>query len=154
MLYTFGNCLTTGPPGFEDADFHDRIDNMVEVLSDDDNPMSTYIGTVPMEVRGQYLTNDAPPGTELPDACRRLVPEHRDLLLADEDEVRRRLPADLPELLRLDEWNQQDPWVTRPSEHEIYQQLARVVATGDVTQYRPTMAPNSHWSNWPESGSL
>ena len=154
VVHTFGNCLTAGRPGFENEDFHHRIDNMVEVVSDDDDLTSTYNGSVPVEVRGQYLTIDAPAGTGLPGAFRRLVPEHRDLLLADEDEVRRRLPADLPEILRLEEWNQYF-WVdTRPSDHETHQQLARVVATGDVTQYRPTMAPNSHWSNWPESGSL
>ena len=153
-VHTFGNCLTTGRPGFENEDFYDRIDNMDDVEPDDDDLMFTYVGSVPMEVRGQYLTIDAPSGTELPDACRRLVPEHRDLILADEDEVRRRLPADLPELLRLDEWNHPDPMDTRPSDHETYQQLARVVATGDISQYRPTKAPNSHWSNWPESGSL
>jgi hypothetical protein len=154
VVHTFGNCLTAGRPGSENKDFHHRIDNMVEVLSVDDDLRSTYVGSVPMEVRGQYLTIDAPAGTGLPDAFRRLVPEHRDLLLADEGEVRRRLPADLPEILRLDEWNQHYLWDTRPSDHETYQQLAAVVATGDVSQYRPTMAPNSHWSNWPESGSL
>jgi hypothetical protein len=95
-VHTFGNCLTTGRPGFENEDFYDRIDNMDDVEPDDDALMFTYVGSVPMEVRGQYLTIHAPAGTELPDVCRRLLPEHRDLLLGDEDEARRRLPQTSP----------------------------------------------------------
>ena len=46
-------------------------------------------------------------------------------------------------------------WATsRPSSYETWQQLAQVLATGDVRYYRPTLPPNTHWSNWPESGTL
>ncbi|WP_433353166.1 DUF7003 family protein [Micromonospora saelicesensis] len=34
-----------------------------------------------------------------------LVPDHRELLLADEVELRRRIPADIPEIIRLDQWH-------------------------------------------------
>ena len=65
-VHTFGNCLTTGRPGFENEDFYDRIDNMDDVEPDDDDLMFTYVGSVPMEVRGQYLTIDAPRGRNFP----------------------------------------------------------------------------------------
>ncbi|GAB3848261.1 hypothetical protein GCM10028822_10860 [Hymenobacter terrigena] len=42
----------------------------------------------------------------------------------------------------------------RPSSYETWQQIAKVLATGDPRYYRPTLEPNTHWSNWPESGSL
>jgi hypothetical protein len=32
--------------------------------------------------------------------------------------------------------------------------LAEAIAAGNVQLYRPTEAPNNHWSNWPESGTL
>ncbi|MCB2407767.1 DUF7003 family protein [Hymenobacter lucidus] len=47
------------------------------------------------------------------------------------------------------EWNS-----SRPSSYETWPQLARVLTTGDVQHYRPTLPPNTHWSNWPESGAL
>jgi len=42
----------------------------------------------------------------------------------------------------------------RPSSYETWQQLADVIVTGDVTHYRPTLPSNSHWSHFPESGSM
>ena len=42
----------------------------------------------------------------------------------------------------------------RPSAYETWQQLAKVITTGDTSFYDPTLAPNTHWINWPESGSL
>lgn len=49
----------------------------------------------------------------------------------------------------------QDQWQNnRPSSYETWQLLAKVIATGDKSHYKPTMEPNTHWKNWPESGSL
>ena len=81
---------------------------------------------------------------------------HRDLLLADEPELRRPIPADLPRVLVLDWWWHRQPerCDQLPSETETFQQLAIVLSTGDLTMYRPLKSPNTHWSNWPESGSL
>jgi hypothetical protein len=57
-----------------------------------------------------------------------------------------------------EEWMGQyerEEWETaRPSSYETWQQIAKVLATGDTSYYRPTLEPNTHWSNWPESGSL
>ena len=44
------------------------------------------------------------PEITAPDLLRSLVPEYREILLASEVELRERLPADLPLILRLDEW--------------------------------------------------
>ncbi|UOQ67871.1 DUF7003 family protein [Hymenobacter volaticus] len=49
----------------------------------------------------------------------------------------------------LQEWTN-----SRPSSYETWQQLAKVLATGNTSFYQPTLAPNTHWSNWPESGWL
>ncbi|MCB0909686.1 MAG: hypothetical protein KDB63_21505 [Nocardioidaceae bacterium] len=152
VVHYFGNCLTSGQPGFENEDFLARIENMEEI-EDADEP-ETFSGAAEVRVRDQDLQVHAEPGADLIDVFRALVHQHRELLLATEDEVRRRIPADIPKLLQLDEWHQPDLFDVLPSDSELYAQLADVVAAADPTRYRPTEPPNTHWSNWPESGSL
>ncbi|MGC4859541.1 DUF7003 family protein [Micromonospora sp. DT41] len=151
IVHVFGNCLTEGEPGYGNDDFLSRVDNWDEI-EDVDEP-EIYNGSS-IVVRGQRITVAAEPGEELVDVLRRLVPDHRELLLADEVELRRRIPADLPEIVRLDLWHHPDPLQAPPSESTTFRQLAEVLATGDVTRYAPDLPPNTHWSNWPESGSL
>ncbi|MEV6964101.1 hypothetical protein AB0M47_03220 [Hamadaea sp. NPDC051192] len=155
VVHAYGNCLTRGRSGYENDDFLTRIDNMDEI-EDIDNPEYLRTDGGPIQIRGRRITVDAAAGDSLEDVFRLLVPDHRDLLLADELELRRRIPAELVRLLVLEEW-----WHRRPERHdelpsetETFRQLAVVLATGDVTAYRPSKAPNTHWSNWPESGSL
>lgn len=95
-----------------------------------------YAGDVPIVIRGNSMTVAGYRGERLWDVLRRLVPQYRDLLLADEQELRDRIPADLPEILRLDEWHQPDfPGEdSPPSDAEVYQQLADVLASGDITR--------------------
>lgn len=52
------------------------------------------------------------------------------------------------------EYNQNQYQDSRPSSYETWQLIAKVIATGDKTLYRPTLKPNTHWTNWLESGSL
>jgi hypothetical protein len=42
----------------------------------------------------------------------------------------------------------------RPSSYETWQQIAEVIITGDTSLYKPTLQANSHWKNWPNSGSM
>jgi hypothetical protein len=175
VLHVFGNCLTTGGPGCENSDFLGRIENATELFRDDEEEelivvapntppkpdriapaVAVYPYPVgrPVQLRGQRLPVDVPANTEIWDALRTLVPEHRELLLATEEELRRRIPADLPEILRLDEWNHPASFGEKPSANETFRQLAEVIETGDLRRYAPTEPPDTHWSNWPESGAL
>ncbi|MEV6694927.1 hypothetical protein AB0M35_25965 [Micromonospora sp. NPDC051196] len=152
VLHVFGDCLTSGEPGYGNGDFHERVDNWNQI-EDPDEP-ETYRGG-PVVVRGQTIAVAAEPGEDLVNVLRQLVPRHRELLLADEGELRRRIPVDLPEVLRLDQWNHPDLVSgLRPSESETFHQIADVLATGDLSRYAPSLPPNTHWSKWPESGSL
>jgi hypothetical protein len=126
-----------------------RVENIADLIDDDEN----YVGGVPIRVRGEDLPVDTAPGEYFAEAVRELVPEYRDLLLADESELRALIPPDLPEILRLEAWHHPDVLVERPSREEVFQLLAKVLDTGNPHEYRPTRAPNTHWSNWPESGN-
>ncbi|MER6503159.1 hypothetical protein ABT218_28310 [Streptomyces sp. NPDC001455] len=149
VVGTYGNCLTTGEPGWGNEGFHDRVENMEKI-----DDQETYAGGIPVIVRGRTLAVEAEPGEPLEVVFRRLVPEHRDLILADEAEVRSRIPGDLPKVLQLEEWHQPEDVETPPSTSETYQQISEVLASGDVGRYRPRLSPNTHWSNWPDSGTL
>lgn len=43
---------------------------------------------------------------------------------------------------------------SRPSSYETWQLIAKVIAANDPMQYKPTLEPNTQWTNWPESGNL
>jgi hypothetical protein len=48
-----------------------------------------------------------------------------------------------------EQWNS-----NRPSSYETWQQIAKVIATNNTDYYKPTIRSNTHWINWPESGSM
>jgi hypothetical protein len=110
-------------------------------------------------VRG--FSADASAGLQIQELMRWLAAHHPQYFHARESELRAHLPPDLPALLTLDEWHHRQYSVYRdrpvgdlPSSYETYPMLAVVLETRDPTRYRPTLPPNSHWSNWPEQGSL
>jgi hypothetical protein len=147
VLHYFGNCLTSGKPGYENDDFLVRIDNGDELEDEEDNETfsGAYSGAPAIRIRGIDLPVDAAPRADLVDLYRALVPAHRELLLATEPELRRRIPADLPRVLQLEEWHQPDHFDTPPSACEVYTLLAAVLSTADADQYQPTETPNTHW---------
>lgn len=51
-------------------------------------------------------------------------------------------------------FNQSQWQDNRPSSYETWQLLAKVIATGDTSFYKPALQPNTHWKNWPDSGSM
>ena len=89
------------------------------------------------------------------ECCRYLAEKHRELVLATEIERRGAISSELNQLLLLDDWlhpNLVEEEV--PSENETFRQLAELLASGDVSKYNPTVQGNTHWSNWPDGGSL
>jgi hypothetical protein len=88
--------------------------------------------------------------------CRLLASVRRKQVLATPEELRGNVDPSLEQVLQLDEWNH--PNVVddecRPNGSETFQQLAQVLGTGDVNGYRPSKSPNTHWSNWPDGGTL
>ena len=90
------------------------------------------------------------------EVCRALAMQHRSLILASEDELRKLVPDNMEMILRLDEWNHPDVVNPdqKPSGNETFKQIATVLESGDVSVFQPTLEPNTHWSNWPEGGAL
>lgn len=166
-IYLFGNCLNRAPgtsnddflsPTSDGAGFtfeqeygwHVREEARTLRIRDAEVP----IPRDPAHFAIHGIVLEEPPAISCAELLRALVPEHRDLLLASEDELRQRVP-DLPVLLRLDEWNHPDPAGGElPGESVTFRMLALVLASGDASRYRPPDPPNTHWRYWPEGGVL
>ncbi len=69
------------------------------------------------------------------------------------------------EIMTLDEWHHRhySHYVNGPDNklmgnapcsYETFPLIAEVLATGDSSRFRPTLPPNTYWSNWPDAGSL
>jgi hypothetical protein len=168
-LYCFGNCLRR-PPGTANEDFLCVTDDGPDGPTfDDENVSDVREGArtirirdsiVPLDLTPEALTRkgiepEDPPQITGAELLRSLLPERRDLLLATEEELRGRVPPDLPLVLRLDAWHHPDlAGDELPSESETFKLIADVLVSGDPSRYRPTEEPNTHWKNWPEAGSL
>ena len=120
-------------------------------------------------VRGQQRpmlseTDYADAGVILSDAprirvfefCRAMAHVARDEVLATPAERTAHIAPEMRQILQLEEWNHPDvvDESKRPSNSEAFQQLAQVLVTGDIREYRPGLLPNTHWKNWPKGGSL
>lgn len=80
---------------------------------------------------------------------------HRERVLATSVERRTCVPSELAEILVLEDWHHPDVVSEElPSGTETFRQLAEVLASGDISRYRTDEPANTHWSNWPEGGTL
>ena len=136
---------------------------------DQDEPLVVCADVKTMRIRGEVVPIDCsptalaakgiglsqPPFVRAPELLRLLLIDHRDQLLATEAEIRRRIPSDLPLILRLDEWylpkhmsydgriDHRYPPDQFPSLTSTYRMIADVLVTGDPSLYKPTEAPNT-----------
>jgi hypothetical protein len=165
-LHLFGNCLKRRP-GTANEDFlyptsdgsqfdHEfgatvRPDAKSIRIRDMDVPLR--LSQSAFEAAGIDLLE--PPTVYIYELLRLLSRTHRRLFLATEEELRDRVPPDLPMILRLDEWHHPDlAGDELPSENETFQMISDVLVSGDAGVYQPTLVPNTHWSNWPAGGTL
>jgi len=168
-LHVFGNCLEY-PPGTKNENFL-RITDDLDICSTFDDEENFYLNskcenfslrgdTLPIiHERGKYESY----GIQLEDEdsvnafefLRLLDLLYHDKLVATEIEIRHRIPKDIPEMMRLEEWFHPD--VVNgdlPSNNETFKQIAKVIETGNIDFYKPTQRPNTHWKNWPDGGML
>lgn len=176
-LHVFGNCLRDWPPaGSPPSRTHspNPTDFLWPVVDGPSGPLLGDDGSVPptttdARVRGEVVavSHDPawcaergvilarPPRVRLEELMRVLGRDHREALLATREELHARLPADLPILLTLDAWSHPDVVGDElPSTNETFQLLAEALVRGEPEAYAPSLPPNTHWSNWPEGGTL
>ena len=168
-LFVYGNCLNY-PPGTRNENFL-RITSDSEQASTFDQEYWCYLNPeashffirdqkLPIIQNLQYYRQKDIELSEAPkitawEFLRGLLPDYRSSLLATEEEIRQRIPADLPLFIQLEEWGHPDiAGEEIPSESETFIQIAKALETGELNCYQPTKAPNTHWTNWPESGAL
>lgn len=107
------------------------------------------------ELEAHGIEPSEPDGLLTFELCRHLAVDHRSRVLGSDAERRVSVPPELDEILVLDAWHHPDLVQGElPSESETFQQLAQVLATGSLDAYAPSNAPNTHWSNWPDGGTL
>jgi hypothetical protein len=58
------------------------------------------------------------------------------------------------QLMLNNEWNRAIWENNRPSSYETWRLIAKVITTNAPEEYKPSLEPNTHWENWPDSGSL
>lgn len=166
-LHSFGNCLGR-EPGTCNDDFISISDDGPDgptfddefgyVVRQDVKSICVRAKVVPVDLHLAALDENGllkQDETIAADLFRSLLPSHREEFLATEDELRRFIPLDLPLILRLDEWHHPDLANGHyPSQSETFRLVAKVLASADMSHYKPTKKPNTHWSNWPEGGTL
>lgn len=87
--------------------------------------------------------------------CRFLAAHYHEQLLGTEAERRHNVADDLKPVLVLDDWIHIDlADAEMPSQSETFKQLEQVLLTGDSSHYTLAGKGNTHWSNWPEGGTL
>jgi hypothetical protein len=107
------------------------------------------------QFRDQGIELEEAPSIQTFELCRLLAGTHRNDVLATPAERRCSVPPELEEILVLDEWHHPDLVSDElASDSETFRQLAKVLESGNVSEYRPSQPPNTHWRNWPEGGTL
>ena len=86
---------------------------------------------------------------------RGLIPEYSNLFWLTRTELSRKIPDDLPVFMTLDNWRHPDLLNDeKPSDIETFKQLADAIVTGDIKLYSTKETNNTHWTNWPDGGTL
>lgn len=75
------------------------------------------------------------------------------VISASESDIKEHLMFDIPQLMSIDKFHYISYYEKDclPSKQELYQMIAKVLATRDTSCWKPTLPSNNHWSNW-ESG--
>lgn len=137
-----------------DADWTDEEDvatDAADIPLRDSHVLLPSIGDY--QAHGIELSD--PPRVRVFEVHRLLAAVHRSAVLGTDDERLSSVPPGLPELLVLDDWHHPDLVNGElPSGTATFQQLAQVVLAADASLYSPTEPQNTHWSNWPDGGSL
>jgi hypothetical protein len=142
----------------EAGDWQDDHDHLISeqagdlVVRGEKHSIPDHLG----EYAKRGITIERHPRVQVFELCRYLADVARDSVLGTSTERRLSVLPGMAQILQLEEWRH--PNVVdreeRRSRSETFQQLAKVLATGNTEQYQPSQSPNTHWRNWPAGGTL
>lgn len=140
----------------QEGDWQDSEDEIVALEATSISIRNQVVEVPPADTFEECgIELEDPPNIQIFELCRFLAASQRDLVLATPEERRNNVPDELLEILVLNEWCHPDVVnEERPSSSTTFQELAEVLVHGDVSRYEGAEAPNTHWSNWPDGGSL
>jgi len=143
--------VAEGP--WQDAEEIEFVDSKADVIVVRNQAISLPSIT---DYRRHGIELEEAPRVHVFELCRFLADIARDKVLATPEERRVSVLPDMKQILQLEEWHHPDVVdpEERPSGSKTFQQLAHVLAIGDVTLYKPSQPPNTHWRNWPAGGQL
>ncbi len=168
-VYYFGNCIDSSAEQPHYLILHPTADGLEGSTFAEDNVWEVRALAQTIRIRdiiipihadpsvfaARGITLVKPPCVMAVDLLRSLALDYRDLLFATEDELHQLIPTDLPRLIRLDAWNHPDIAAEeKPSDNITFQMLADVLVSSNPACYHPRVAPNTHWINWPDAGTL
>lgn len=141
----------------EEGPWQDEEDQ--ENVADGEGVVVVRDRTIPLPPVAAYAKHDIeledPEQVQVYELCRYLADVAREQVLATPTERRVSVLPEMEQILQLEEWRHPDLYGKElPSGSETFQQLARVLVSGDVSLYQPTQPPNNHWRNWPGGGSM
>jgi len=89
------------------------------------------------------------------DLVRYLVVTEPQLMSATDEEIRANFSLNVPKLMTITSFHQKSIYEPEnlPSSYETYQLIAKILTSKNIWDWKPTIAPNNHWSNW-VSGNL
>ena len=130
-----------------------------ELVAEDANEVPVRGEALPLPPLDEYARHnivlEKPPRVRVFELCRFLAETAPEQVLGTPAEQRISVLPEMTQVLQIEEWHHPNLVADdRPSGSDTFQQLAQVLATGDVRFYRPTRPPNTHWRNWPEGGLL
>lgn len=178
VLY-FGNCLknldTIGKNKWlSNAKIFNLIsENDLNTITDEFETLNKKAEFI--TIRGQEIKIDHDPNTylkndislemkneiDLPSFIRLLDEQNPELMRASDSELRTCIPVELPLILKIDNWHYKpynnysgELLGAKPSSYETFHFIADVIINRDSSLYKPNLAPNNNWRNWPKAGSL
>ena len=77
------------------------------------------------------------------------------LVSSTEQDIRQHIPKDIPKIMTIDKFHFVSAYDKKnpPSQQETYKLIAKILLSRDTSNWKPTLKPNNHWTNW-ESGNL
>jgi HEAT repeat protein len=144
-VFAFGS--SGGRAGRGEREREGLIERRVPAELVDDDPRK---GSAVVMLRGERISvQGLEREARLEQLLFRLLPAHREALLARDEELARHVAPGLALVIQLDDWHHPDLAAGElPSGNATFRQLAEVLQSGEASRYQPSERPNTSWRHW------